>query len=85
MTPEETLLNKEELAHLYETIYLLKSSYRDVIFCKGIFELSTKETAEVLQWSPSKVDTTYARAKSKLGDLLESEGKVRDHAETRSN
>ncbi len=83
MTPEQTLLNKEEFVHLYEAIHFLKRSYREVIFCRGIFELNTKETAEVLQWSTSKVDTTYYRAKTKLRSILENRGRVSDHAETR--
>lgn len=81
-TPEEKLLNKEEDIQLYNTINELKRTYREVIFCKGIFELSTKETAEVLQWSPEKVDTTYYRAKLKLGDLLERKREGRNYAET---
>lgn len=82
-TPEEKLMNKESHLQLYNAINNLKRSYRDVVICKGIMELSTQETADVLQWNASKVDTTYHRAKAKLGNFLESKGRVTDHAKTK--
>ncbi|MBX0359561.1 RNA polymerase sigma factor [Halobacillus sp. Nhm2S1] len=79
-TPEKRLMDKEEVIELYTAIRNLKRSYREVVICRGILELSTNETAEVLQWSNEKVDTTYHRAKTKLGETLNFRRRVSDEA-----
>ncbi|QSS98640.1 RNA polymerase sigma factor [Pontibacillus sp. ALD_SL1] len=74
LTPEEIVLNKEEDQRLYEAINSLKTKYRDVVICRGILDLSTKETADVLKWSTAKVDTTFHRAKEKLACVMNERG-----------
>lgn len=61
-TPEQCLEKNEELLELYQAIHKLKASYRDVLILKGINELSTLETAKILQWSENKVRVTLHRA-----------------------
>lgn len=75
-TPEKRLVDKEEVMELYRAIRKLNRSYREVVICRGVLELSTNETADVLQWSKEKVNTTYHRAKSKLGEKLELQRRV---------
>ncbi|MFQ3544370.1 RNA polymerase sigma factor [Halobacillus rhizosphaerae] len=77
-TPEQRVLVKEEQSELYRAIGSLKHSYREVVLCRGILELSADETAEVLQCSPVIVNTTYHRAKAKLRDLLHAQKGVRE-------
>ncbi|AIQ62498.1 RNA polymerase [Paenibacillus stellifer] len=61
-TPEESLELSEDKRMLYDLINRLKRSYRDVLILRGIKGLSSKETAEVLGWSESKVNVTMHRA-----------------------
>ncbi|WP_077622393.1 RNA polymerase sigma factor [Sediminibacillus massiliensis] len=77
-TPENRLVAKEEFKELYQAIRKLKLSYREVVICRGILELTSDETAEVLQWSTEKVNTTYFRAKAKLGESLNFQRRVSD-------
>lgn len=73
--PEEQMLLDERNNTLYACINQLKQNYRDVVICKGIMELSSIETADVLNWSREKVDTTYFRAKKKLREMIETQGR----------
>lgn len=61
-TPEESLELSEDKRLLYDIINQLKRSYKDVLILRGIKGLSSKETAEVLGWSESKVNITMHRA-----------------------
>ncbi|CDQ20333.1 RNA polymerase sigma factor [Halobacillus karajensis] len=79
-TPEKRLMDKEEIIELHNAIKSLKRSYREVVICRGILELSINETAEILQWSNEKVNTTYHRAKLKLGEILTFQGRMSDEA-----
>ncbi|GGD21408.1 RNA polymerase sigma factor [Pontibacillus salipaludis] len=74
LSPEDIVLNKEEDQRLYQAINSLKTKYREVVICRGILELSTRETADVLRWSTSKVDTTFYRAKEKLASVMDERG-----------
>nr|WP_263325355.1 RNA polymerase sigma factor [Neobacillus sp. Marseille-Q6967] len=67
---EEVLLKKIEFAGLYKAINQLKPNYRDVILLKGISELSSRETGQVLGWSENKVNVTFYRAVKKLNQRL---------------
>ncbi|PLR98229.1 RNA polymerase sigma factor [Bacillus sp. T33-2] len=69
-TPEK-LIRQEANAALYDAINQLKPQQRDVVILRGISELSSKETAEVLGWTPNKVNVTFHRAVQKLNKLLE--------------
>lgn len=52
----------EDVKELYQTLDQLKSSYRHVIILRKIEEFSIKETAQILNWSESKVKSTLFRA-----------------------
>lgn len=67
---EEKILKKQEYARLYEAINELKPNYRDVILLKGIAELSSQETGDILGWSENKVNVTFFRAMKKLNEQL---------------
>jgi RNA polymerase sigma-70 factor, ECF subfamily len=70
VTPETLYQESEETQTLYNAIQTLKSNYRDVIILRGIKEFTVDETAEVLNWSPGKVRSTYHRAKAALSKQL---------------
>jgi RNA polymerase sigma-70 factor, ECF subfamily len=61
-SPEKIAQWKETNKELYQAIQSLKGNYRDVVILRGIQQLSIKETSTILQWSESKVKTTYYRA-----------------------
>jgi RNA polymerase sigma-70 factor, ECF subfamily len=67
---EEILLKKQDFAILYEAISRLKPNYRDVVILKGISELSSRETGQVLGWNENKVNVTFYRAVKKLNEQL---------------
>lgn len=67
---EEILIQKAESARLLGAINQLKNNYRDVVLLRGIADLSTEETAEVLGWTENKVNVTFHRAVKKLNLLL---------------
>jgi RNA polymerase sigma-70 factor, ECF subfamily len=69
-TPEKLFQENEETHELYKAIRKLKENYRDVIILRGIKEFSVDETAEILNWTPNKVRSTYHRAKSALQKKL---------------
>jgi len=69
-TPESLLGLNGESSVIFETIKAMKVSYRDVVILRGVKELSVAETAEVLNWSESKVRSTYHRARTLLQQKL---------------
>ena len=71
---ENHLLVKEEQKNLYHAIQALRRPYREVIYVRGIMELSSKESAEILGWSISKVNVTFSRALKKLKTVMEGNG-----------
>ncbi|AQX55737.1 RNA polymerase sigma factor [Priestia flexa] len=60
--PDEMMQMKEEQFHLYHAIQQLKDSHRKVIMLRKIKEFSIQETADILNWSESKVKSTLFRA-----------------------
>ncbi|UCZ54421.1 RNA polymerase sigma factor [Bacillus shivajii] len=72
-TPADLIQLNEDNQELYRAIQTLKSNYRDVVILRGIKDLSVKETSEVLNWSESKVRSTYHRAKNMLHKKLKDE------------
>jgi RNA polymerase sigma-70 factor, ECF subfamily len=72
-TPESILESKDNSNWLMEKIHELKPSYREVILMRFINELSISETALALNWSESRVSSTYHRAFKKLKVLMEKE------------
>ncbi len=71
---EKHLLVKEDQRDLYHAILELRKPYREVLHVKGIMELSSKESAEILGWSISKVNVTFSRALKKLKTVMEGNG-----------
>lgn len=61
LSPETIMDLNEDTKAIYRCIHQLKSSYQDVIILRGIKELSVQETAEILRWSESKVDTSSGK------------------------
>ncbi|MEH7106314.1 RNA polymerase sigma factor [Bacillus sp. JJ1764] len=67
---ETIFFQKMENVNLYEAIDQLKPNYRDVILLRGIAELSSRETGQVLGWTENKVNVTFSRAIKKLNERL---------------
>ncbi len=63
---EQHVENKEAIIELMQDIQRLKPSYRLVIILNKVEELSTKEIANVLDWSETKVRKTLFRALQEL-------------------
>lgn len=61
-TPESILDVKEDAKELWRALHRLKPSYREMIVLRKVEEFSTRETAEILDCSESKVKTTLLRA-----------------------
>lgn len=72
--PEQMILMNFQNEQLYRAIQQLKPSYRNVIILRKLKEFSTKETAQILNWSESKVKMTLKRALDKLENDLIREG-----------
>ncbi|UOQ45480.1 RNA polymerase sigma factor [Halobacillus salinarum] len=69
-SPEELSGREETKAELLNKINALKANYRLVVILRSINELTVAETAAVLNWSESKVKTTYHRAIKQLKESL---------------
>lgn len=69
-TPDKLLEKKDQSYWLLKKIHELKPSYRDVVLMRFILELSISETAFALNWSESKVTSTYRRAFQKLKEMI---------------
>src|SRR5690625_2397634 len=73
--PEEILEAKEDIKQLYHLLDECTEDQKMVILLRYIQELSIKETADVLNWSTSKVKTTQHRGinflKKKMNELKE--------------
>lgn len=76
--PEQISQLGENEEQLYKSIKKLKASYQDVIILRKIKELSVQETAEVLNWSESKVKTTLHRALQALKEEMLKEGYIHE-------
>ncbi len=70
-SPEENALFNEQTRQLFEALEQCSGDQKMVIILRYIQQLSILETAEVLQWTESKVKTTQHRAIQKLKMLLE--------------
>ena len=71
--PEDNLYKKEEYKELQQAISKLKLKYRNVVIYRGIWELSIKETAELLDCPETKVRVDYHRALKQLKEILTEE------------
>lgn len=70
ITPESDMMMNSEFEIIHNAINEMKPNYRDVFILRGIQELTIKETAGVLNWSESKVLSTYHRARKILQQKL---------------
>lgn len=61
-TPLDIVSAGEEKEALYHSLAKLKTNYREVIILRSLREFTVAETADVLQWSESKVNVTFHRA-----------------------
>ncbi|MGM8214004.1 RNA polymerase sigma factor SigX [Bacillaceae bacterium W0354] len=76
--PQEIVERKESVQQLYHFIDECTEDQKMVIILRYIQELSIKETAEVLNWTTSKVKTTQHRGinllKEKMNKVKEGDG-----------
>lgn len=70
-SPDDILMEHENVREVYRAIDELKTEYRDVVMLRVISELSVEETSEVLGWTREKVSRTYYRALKKLNQNRE--------------
>ncbi|WP_338035516.1 RNA polymerase sigma factor [Halalkalibacter alkaliphilus] len=78
--PDEVVQIKESSRELFEALRQLKKTYRDVIILRKLKEFSTKETAEILNCSESKVKSTLNRAIPALEKQLLKEGYLHENS-----
>lgn len=69
-TPESKMIRNDMDTHLEKAIDALPPKYRSVLIMREIEQLSTKETAKVLDISQSNVKVRLHRAKNMLRDHL---------------
>ncbi len=72
--PEEMIQIKEESFEFYKALGELKDTYRKVIVLRKIKGFSIEDTAEILNWSESKVKSMLFRAIPALKKQLLKEG-----------
>jgi RNA polymerase sigma-70 factor, ECF subfamily len=60
--PDEILEMKEKTQYLYQALFTLKLSYREIIILRKIKGYQINETAQILGWTEAKVKTTLFRA-----------------------
>ncbi|RXJ02560.1 RNA polymerase sigma factor [Anaerobacillus alkaliphilus] len=73
-TPEKIATLNETEKELYCALHKLRRAHRDVIILRKIKDFSIQETANILEWSESKVKTTLLRGLKALKEQLEKEG-----------
>lgn len=71
---EQMIEHKEAVTQLLTAIQQLKPNYRIVILLKKVEECSTKEIAQILDWSEAKVRKTLSRAMKLLRKINGLEG-----------
>ncbi|GIN89528.1 RNA polymerase sigma factor [Siminovitchia terrae] len=71
---EDIIIQSLEQRQLYDAIDRLSSQQKEVVILRGILELSSNDTGEILKCSPNNVNVTYHRALKKLKEFLEEEG-----------
>ncbi|WP_369436177.1 RNA polymerase sigma factor [Lysinibacillus fusiformis] len=76
--PEEFLIKGEHFSALFQALFSIKLEYREAIVLRYLEERSVKETAELLEWSESKVKNNTARGLQALRKWLGEEGFVNE-------
>ncbi|MCF8568587.1 RNA polymerase sigma factor [Alicyclobacillus tolerans] len=72
-SPEEQMEVRDTTKHILNLLGKVNAKYRDVLILRGIHELSTQETAEVLGWTTVRVNVTFHRALKVARKLIETE------------
>lgn len=72
--PDQHVAMVEDMRELYSAIQFLKPNYRAVVIIRGIEQYSLNEAALILNWSESKVKSTYHRALKTLKQQLQAKG-----------
>lgn len=68
--PHQMMEMNEQEEIIFHALQNLKPNYRQVIIFRKLKEFSTKETAEILGWSESKVKSTLQRGIKELKNKL---------------
>ncbi|MEI5908507.1 RNA polymerase sigma factor [Bacillus spongiae] len=68
--PHQLVEMNEDEVKLYHSLQRIKPNYRQVIVLRKLKEFSTKETAEILGWSESKVKSSLQRGLQALKNEL---------------
>ncbi|MEJ2853414.1 MULTISPECIES: RNA polymerase sigma factor [unclassified Saccharothrix] len=71
--PEALVLADERQRALWSALWLLPDTYRQVLGCRYVLDLSEEETAHVLAWPKGTVKSRAARALKRLRAQLEDE------------
>ena len=71
-TPEESLEKKERAEMLHKALDALAAEEREIVMLRSTHGFSSKETAEILNLTPTQVDAKYAYARNKLKENLAS-------------
>ncbi len=79
---EKSIIMNIDNQQLYQAIRKLSPNYKEVVILRGILELSSRETSEILKCTTNKTNVLYHRALRKLKDLLEKEGYFHEQNET---
>lgn len=70
MTADEKIGMDEDIKDVYMAMKSLKKSYRDVLLLREVKELTPSETAQILNWTESRVNSTLHRAVKALKKIL---------------
>ncbi|MGP4060126.1 RNA polymerase sigma factor SigX [Halobacillus sp. H74] len=73
--PDEVAVQKDEVQRVYRALDECTVDQRSVIILRFIQGMSIQETAEILEWSESKVKTTQHRAMKALKTIMGQEDK----------
>jgi len=69
--PEEVAELNDELQQIYQLLDHCTLDQKNVLILRYIQSLSIHETAQILEWSESKVKTTQHRAIKKLQEMID--------------
>lgn len=72
-TPEETAVAHESKLSLYQTLQLLESDAREVLYLRMFTDLSFNEIGSILNKSENWARVVFYRAKTKLKGLMKNE------------
>ncbi|MGN1386824.1 MAG: RNA polymerase sigma factor SigX [Bacillus sp. (in: firmicutes)] len=72
--PEEIAILHDDVKTLYKCLDCCNIDQKSVLILRYVQSLSIAETAEILNWTDSKVKTTQHRALKVLKEIFESEG-----------